>query len=420
MARNHDRLMLELRRSRGPAAVLVALAALTAVFAVGIFRNQTFQRPWEEYVDLRVAFTDVKGVVPGKHEVRVAGVPAGIVESSKLENGRPVLRLAIRKEFTPIYRDARIRLRPVTPLQDMFVAIEDRGSRAAGVARHGELLTRAQAASPVDISRVLQVFDADTRVHLHALLDGLGRGLGDRGEDLRQAFAEFVPFLDGVRRLDGAVADRRRELARLVHDMNVITSALAVRDRQLAGLVHRGNQATAALADNDDTFRAALAELPGTVDALRRSMATVRDTEDDLDPALVALRPVADRLESGLRSLQRFADDARPALNALRRPVAALEPTALALDPALRSLRGAVRELTPQAPQVDRITRSFVPCRTAAQKFFNWTLSVFKFSDSFGAFPRGDMTVGANTGTADFVDDPGLRRTPNCMEGEDR
>lgn len=414
---DRTRLALELRRARRPLVALVLLVALAIGVGAYIFGHQTFRKPWDDYGFVKVAFSDVKGVLPGKHEVRVAGVPAGVVESAKVIDGRAVLTLAIRRRFLPINRDARIRIRPVTPLEDMYVSIERRGTPAAGRLGPDEVLSGRGVTSPVDVSRVLQVFDADTRVHLHVLLTELGAGLADRGRDLRAAFAQAVPLLERTRTLSDALATRRRELRRVVTQMGTLTATLAAADDQVASLVRRGNVTTRQLADDDGAFSATLAELPAAVAALRTSLRTVAAAEDDIDPALASLRPVADRLERGLTSLDRFARDARPALRRLREPVARLDPLAASLTPTVRSLRSAVAQLQPQAPQLDRITTSFTPCRLAAQKFFNWTLSVFKFSDAFGAFPRGDLTAGANApGLADAYDDPNLRKTPNCME----
>ena len=85
-------------------------------------------------------------------------------------------------------------------------------------------------------------------------------------------------------------------------------------------------------------------------------------------------------------------------LPALRSLVRALRPTA-------SDLAGAFSALRPQAPRYDRITAALVPCELAVQKFFQWTPSVFKFSDAQGAYPRGE-SVDAN--------DAQLTKTSSC------
>jgi hypothetical protein len=52
--------------------------------------------------------------------------------------------VSIDQRYEPIYRDARVEIRPNTPLQDMYVDIVSRGTRAAGPVRDGGQLAAAQ------------------------------------------------------------------------------------------------------------------------------------------------------------------------------------------------------------------------------------------------------------------------------------
>ena len=159
----NSRLLLEIRRSLRPFIFFMILAVLGMIAFVGIFRNLTFTRPWEDYREVRAEFDDVKGVFPGGHQVRINGVKVGVVSESKLVDGRAVLTLKIEQKWGPIYRNARMRIRPVTPLQDLFVNVTDRGDKSAGEATKKDIIAGDQTSTPVDISRVLDTFNADTR-----------------------------------------------------------------------------------------------------------------------------------------------------------------------------------------------------------------------------------------------------------------
>ncbi|MGE4426180.1 MAG: MlaD family protein [Solirubrobacteraceae bacterium] len=409
------RLRLELRRARRPLLWIGWLLLCAALASWVVFRNQTFERPWAEHVQVRVAVDDAKGVQVN-HQVRVAGVVVGVVKRIDLTDHRPVLTLSLERRYAPVYRDARLRVRPQTPLNDMYVAIEDRGSPRAGVLGAEQVLAAERTTSPVDVSRVLNTFDADTRVRLGRVLDGLQRGLDDEGgRQLRAAFAQLGPFLHGARRLTGVLAERRATMRRLVHATAGVSGAVAVRDRQLGALVHSGGATLRELARRDEPLARSLAELPETLDALDRGLARVQAAQDDVDPALVALRPVARRLEPGLRALERFGTDARPAVRALRPSVVALEPLADALRPTAVGLQRSFARLRPQAPRLDRVTAKVEGCLMPAQKFLHWSLSVFKFGDANAAYTRAASTLGLDSVDGALAE-PHARHEKDCAE----
>lgn len=412
-----DRLALELKRARVPALWVAFLFVSGGIATWALYHNLHVQWPWQDTRKVQVRFENVKGVLPGQHEVRIAGVKVGLVTDAKVSGKSAVLTLSIDEKYGPVYRDARMRLRPVTPLQDLYVAIESRGSRRAGELRGGDVLAIQRTETPVDISRVLNTFDADTRSRLASLLNDVGAGMGAHGEQLRRAFVELAPFLRAADRLAGALAERRGELARIVSNLGGLTAAVNTRDRQLTGLINAGNGTLHELARRDGSLSATLAELPPALRQMRSSFATLRSAQDELDPALRALDPVAEHLEPGLAALERVSGDAMPALRSLEPAVKRLRPLAADLAPTSAALRDSLTQLAPSAPRLDEVTRKIVPCRTAVEKFFHWTLSVMKFYDSGGAWPRGELVLGAPSATLGTAKDPSIRQTWTCTQG---
>jgi phospholipid/cholesterol/gamma-HCH transport system substrate-binding protein len=363
-----------------------------------------------------VAFADVKGATPGHQPIRISGVNVGVVRGWKVEGDHAVLTLAIREQYARhIYRDAQARLRPVTPLQDMYVALT-RGTPRAGELPEGGTIPGSQTVTPVDISRVLNVFDADSREQLGNLVRGLGSGLDDRGANLRSAFSQTVPFLVSARDLSRALDDRRHQVARLVHSFGGITHALGTRDRQLAALVSDGNATLGQLAAHEAPLSRTIDALPETVRAMHTSLASLAAAENELDPALQALRPVADALEPGLSALERFSGDATPALRGLTPAVGDLRPLVSALDPTVRHAQLAAERLRPQVPQLDEITQMITRCEDTISKFFQWTPSVMKFGDANGANPRAEASVGLDT-LPGSQSDPSLKHPRVCTDG---
>ncbi len=411
----NSRLLLEIRRSLRPFVYFLILAVLGVVAFVGIFRNLTFSRPWEDYREVRAEFDDVKGVFPGGHQVRINGVKVGVVSESKLVDGRAVLTLKIEEKWGPIYRNARMRIRPVTPLQDLFVNVTDRGDKSAGEATKKDIIAGDQTSTPVDISRVLDTFNADTRERMTILLSELSKGLDDGGVKLRETFAATAPFLKVAQRTTEVLARRDRSVRRLVHNFGTLSEALAKKDKELNTFVTAGNATLGELARNDERFGQTFTSIAQLLPVMRSSFGSVRTLSGEFDPALRSLEPVAADLESGLEALQKFGRESRPALRALRPAVTELDKMAKQLSPASSSLLRAFQGLERQAPSYDRLTMQTDTCIKELQRFFPNTQSVLKFEDAYGAFPRAQLTYDSDTPGA-LVPGSNLRRLPLCTD----
>ena len=414
---NGERLALELKRARKPFLILLVLIGFASFAAWYVFHKQEAQWPWQATRKYQVAFQDVKGVRPGQQQVRIAGVKVGLIKGAKVDGENAILTLSLDRKYGKLYKNARLSLRPVTPLQDMYVTITSRGTPGAGELGKGQVLGMQRTEVPVDISRVLNTFDTDTRARLAKLTDDFGDGVGGHGEELRAAFAALAPFLRTADRLAGAMTDRRREIARVVDNLGRLTAAVNTRDQQLTRLVRDGHTTVAELAAHDQTLASTLAELPATLSRMRSSFATLRDTETEVDPALASLRPVAAKLESGLDALKGLSNDATPSLTALRPAAKDLRPLARSLPSTTNAVRDAFDRLAPTAPRLDRATQDIVPCRLTTTKFFQWTLSVLKFYDENGAWPRGELVLGTPALSLGLVKDPNLRRDKSCTQG---
>src|SRR5258708_36995155 len=90
-------------------------------------------------------------------------------------------------KYAPLYNNAIIRVRPETPLDDMYVDIVSRGTPSAGRLGPNAILPAQRTQIPVDVSSVLDVFNADTRARVQASIDAPGQGLGTQGTSFRQA-----------------------------------------------------------------------------------------------------------------------------------------------------------------------------------------------------------------------------------------
>jgi phospholipid/cholesterol/gamma-HCH transport system substrate-binding protein len=389
------RLQLELNRAVRPAVWIVLGAALAAFLALYIDRNIGGGSSKQE---VSFVVDDATAVVASYDEVRVLGIPAGRITEVKFQDGKPVVTGRFDTKRGAIYRNARAVVRPNTPLQDMYLDVVDPGTPSAGRAGAGEPLSVSQTQTSVNINDVLDVFQADERQRLRALLDTLGNGLHDRGAALREAFVELAPLLTSAHRVTEQVAVRKNQTKRLVHNASALFAELARRDTMLRRLVDRGGVALSTVAAHRQNLDAVLRRLAPALGAMRSSLASASGVLDDVDGAVRALAPVASRLPAALADVRALNRAAAPAVSALHTPIRELQPLVATLPELSHDLGVAVGDVVPHVPTINRAARSLAGCKTGVQGFFQWNPSFPKYGDVRGHSPRGNLAAGGQTG----------------------
>jgi len=417
------RLGLELRRARVPAIITAIGLGLAVASLVALVAQENIHLPGQQQYVFEVAVDDAKGVVAKRNEVRWAGVVVGRITKSELRDGKPVLTAEIdpgKAGGGRLYHDARLRLRPQTALNDLFLDVESRGHRNAGELRSGEVLDAARTRTPIDVAEVLNTFKPTNRTLLLTALTEFGRGLDDNGAQLRDAFAQLVPLLRAQRGIVETFAARRGIVRRLVSNSRLLTDELARREQDVRGLVRDGATTLRASGGEDDAVERTIEGLAPTFTQMEASLTRLRGTLAEVRPALRALRPTAHALPGGLAALRSFSLEATPALRALRAPVRTLTPLARDLAPTSAALADAFARLEPQAPRLDRITQKVVPCEKAVGKFFAYTLSTFKYGNrsNHSSSPRGELVENPGDVTGNVTADPTMIKTIGCADGK--
>src|ERR671921_1056659 len=137
---------------------------------------------------LNFEFSDAQAVTPGQGQsVRVAGVQVGKITEVHPKNGVAVGTTQIEPQWwnkIHVKSDATGLLRPRTGLKDMFIEL-DPGGRGEAVPDGGTIPVENNAPD-VDPDEFLSAFDTDTRSYLQLLINGAGKGLENRGDDLNR------------------------------------------------------------------------------------------------------------------------------------------------------------------------------------------------------------------------------------------
>jgi phospholipid/cholesterol/gamma-HCH transport system substrate-binding protein len=326
---------------------LIGLILVALLVASVILNKQRLHMPWADFYEVEAEMSTAQAVTPGQGQtVDIAGVEVGEIASVNLENGKAIVGMRIRKKFAPIYRDASVLLRPRTGLKDMVAELTP-GNRTAGELREGERIPIAQTLPDVNLDEVLSSLDADTRDYLRLLLGDGAQALDGNGRELAQTLRRIEPTAKYARQVNEALALRRKNIARVVHNFSLLTDELGKRDESVSDFVASSNAVFAALANQDENLRATLRELPSTLNATQSALGKTDAMARELGPTLEALRPGARALGPSLVQTRPFLRESTPVIREELRPFArAALPTVAQLRPALRDLSAATPPLT--------------------------------------------------------------------------
>jgi phospholipid/cholesterol/gamma-HCH transport system substrate-binding protein len=339
-----------IRKHLGDFVAIIALVAIAAGVGGYILSNQRLRFPVleEKPFQLKAEFSDAQAVIPGQGQtVRVAGVQVGSIGNVDLVDGRAVITMDLEPGNEDlVHEDATLLLRPRTGLKDMFLEL-DPGSKSARVMEENEVIPVENTAPDIDPDEVLAALDRDTRDYLKLLISSAGKGLDGRAEDLRETLKRFEPLHRDVAAVTEAIAERRRELARLVHNYSELTTELTDKDGALSRLVTASERVFDAFASEDQNVSATVAKLPSALGETERTLLRVEDLGRELGPALNSLRPAFRQLDATNAEVLPFVREAAPIVEDRIRPfVRRARPYLDDLRPAAEGLSDAAPELT--------------------------------------------------------------------------
>ncbi len=393
---------------------IIGLIVIAGFVAVMILGQQRLALPaWvpligKDYFHLDAEMTTAQAVTPGQGQtVNIAGVEVGEIQSVKLRDGRAIIGMKIKPKYDRIYNDASILLRPKTGLKDMVAELTP-GTPGAGRIKDGGTIPVSQTLPDVNLDEILASLDTDTRDYLQLLLNDGAQGLGspEKGRELAQAIRRLEPTAKYAREINAGLAERRRNLARVVRNFGLLTAALGRKDTQLANFVQNTNAVFAALSNQDAALRASLQRLPGTLSVTQTNLGKVQTLADTLGPTLQALRPAARALGPSLRQTRPFLRSSTPVIRDEIRPFTrAALPTVQELRPAMRDLAAATPDLTASVKAINYLLNEVAYNPPGNEEPFlfwqSWVNhagnAIFSTQDANGPIRRGLIVLSCQT-----------------------
>ena len=149
--------------------------------------------------------------------------------------------MAIDNKYAPlIHDDASLLLRPKTGLNDMVVEV-DPGTQRRPEIKEDSTIPLASTQPQVNPDEILASLDADTQQFLKLLLGerrgGPRSGAGPRREALERPAPPGPASPATSRRISGALAARRQNIASSIHNFQLLSTELGNHDQDLANFV---------------------------------------------------------------------------------------------------------------------------------------------------------------------------------------
>jgi phospholipid/cholesterol/gamma-HCH transport system substrate-binding protein len=353
-------MMRAIRKSMKDFVLILTVVAVAAGVGAYVLAHQRLRFPWESTpYKLNATFDTAQAVTPGQGQtVRISGVRVGDISKVSLKDGRGIVTMDVDPQYASlIHTDASALLRPKTGLKDMFVELNP-GTAKAPKANDGFDIPIANTLPDINPDEFYSALDDDTRDYLKLLVDGAGRGLQGRGKDLRELLRRFEPTHRDLARFTTAVNERRENLRRLIHNLNVLNGALANRSTDITQLVSSSSQVFRAFAREQNGIQQSVNLLPGALQQTTSTLNKVNTFARILGPAARELVPVGPALDKANKASVPLGKEATPILRSQIRPF-------------VRDVRPLVRNLKPASHNLADVTPDLTRTFTVLNHLFN-------------------------------------------------
>jgi len=361
--------------------------------------EQRARWPWTDDYTFQASFKEAPAISPGNgQEVRIAGVPVGeITEAGVNANGEAELTMVLEPQYE-VYRDARLVLRPKSPLNEMYVEL-DPGTEAAGELEDGGSLPSTRTDSTIQQDEVFQHLDGRTRAAVTTLLAQSDAALASAPVALAPGLTATDETLGGLGEVAEALETRRAALARLVTDLGAVAQAVGNDDERLTKLARDAAETLGALQAKNTEFDETLATLPGFTDSLRDSTTKISTLSAQLEPTLRNIRGASESLPTALEQLQGTLDQLADLTTEAGPLVREARPLVADLRPLIAAGNQSLVALTPFTGRLDSITQRLISGLDYRndgelgylQDFLSNTTSVGSLRDGNGGIFRAEL-----------------------------
>ncbi len=336
--------------------ILLGIAVLLAVIAFPVISLATTGEP-SAVGTYKIEFDNAFGLVSGA-DFKVAGVPAGTIESISLPSGctagqttacHALVTIKVTQSgFGAFHSDAFCQSRPQSLIGEYFIDCQP-GQRGPVLAPGSTIpITHTQSTIPADLLQ--NVLRLPYRERFALIINELGVGVAARSDDLEAALRRAVPALTETDNLLNLLAGDSRTLQQLTTSSDTVITALAGNRVQVQRFITEANKTAGVVAHQHTNLQDSLRQLPGFLEQLRPAMAQLGAASAATQPVLRNLKASASQLDVLLNNIPPFSHAALPALRSLGRTSVTGTAAVQAAGPTVQHLK-AFAQPTPELAQ---------------------------------------------------------------------
>jgi len=200
--------------------------ALAALLVLGYLATQMggeffFDRGYR----VKAEFATGAQLVAGD-DVTISGLRVGKVDTLQPANGGAEAVLLLHSQFAPLFHDAHAVIKSKNLLGETYVELA-RGTGGSGRMANGGVIPQQHTLTPVEIDRILDVLDQNTRDRLVVLLNTLGQATAGNGSNLNTSAGDLRVLAGALSRIATAVASQSSDLDILISSLSKVLDTLA-------------------------------------------------------------------------------------------------------------------------------------------------------------------------------------------------
>jgi phospholipid/cholesterol/gamma-HCH transport system substrate-binding protein len=262
--------------ARIASALLSSRALAIGALAAGAVAGTAFLTQSSGH-QVQARFADADGLVAG-NEIRVAGIPAGSVDSVQVQvdpsTGQQfaLATLDIDDAHWPLHKGTQFAVRPKGVLSNVYVAFAP-GSAKSPALDSNHVFDLSETASPINLDEFSNLFTADVRQSLRTQIEEGVVAFGGGGADDTNALLHNAnPLSADLDPVTAVLAARSPELDRLNAEWDTLSGDLAREDANLRGLIENGNTVLGAIAGHATHLQGTLVHAAGTLTSLDQTL----------------------------------------------------------------------------------------------------------------------------------------------------
>ncbi|HEX6548154.1 MAG TPA: MlaD family protein [Candidatus Dormibacteraeota bacterium] len=234
-------------------------------------------------------------------DVTIAGLRVGKVDwIAPGASGGAEVGMLIHSQYAPLYKDAHAVVKSKNLLGETYVEL-GRGTGAAGPIPNGGAINRDNTLTPVEIDKILQVLDQDTRDRLVLLINNLGEATAGNGANMNASSGDLKVLAQALSRIAAAVTSQASDLDVLISSLRKIMETLAAWHAEFRAMITDWDRLMKALAEREQALQGTFQEQSRVMAIFEQALAGNGAT---------SLHGTIAQLPSTLNSTNHYLDDA--------------------------------------------------------------------------------------------------------------